>query len=796
MTERQIPESPFPSANQADLFEDPRVLAIVEEYESELEAGRKPDREEYLRRHPELSSVVAECLDGLEMVHRAVTTSSGDPFRSRLSSVHTPGTEGTHLPSALGDFQIVCELARGGMGIVYEAVQLSLGRRVALKVLPFAATLDERQLQRFKNEAQAAAQLHHRSIVPIYAFGCERGVHYYAMQLIEGQSLAAVIRQLREQAGLSDSRGGAHSGNLSSFVLRDESPPEGDATGSAPAAPRKKITLPVAERSTNVTATLTDGGAAGEPHYRRIARLMTQAAEALEHAHQSGVVHRDIKPGNLLVNVAGNLWVADFGLAQFQVETGLTRTGDLLGTFRYMSPEQTAGGRVLLDHRTDIYSLGATFYELLTLQPACDGETRHQLLYQILETEPAAPRSIAPGIPAELETIVLKALAKSPSDRYSSSAELAADLQRYLTNQPILARRPTLSDRIRKWARRHPSAVIAGGLFLFLMTVGLLISNWLISREQRLTAEARDSESARANEAEESVRQARKAVDFMVETSETELADNPGPTVQGARRRLLETALKYYQGFIEQGRGEVAGQESLAEVQERVKGILHELTVIQREMHVWLLENSEVQEALTLEADQKQKLAGLLKKWSTEREEILQASMQLSEEARRKRVVEMAEEHERALAGLLTPSQRQRLNQIALQAHGIFAFKDQDVIQALQLTPAQLIAIRRIEKSVFGFRIGPPPGRGRNQGDPKRDHGHVMSRRASVEKVLEQLTEGQREKWNQLTGAPFEGFAEGPFRMHSSFGHGAPPDGKSNGPPRPPDDEDGQPAKK
>src|SRR5262249_6071443 len=223
--------------------------------------------------------------------------------------------------SPLGDFRLVREIGRGGMGVVYEAVQLSLGRRVALKVLPFAAALDARQLRRFKNEAQAAAHLHHPHIVPVYAVGSERGVHYYAMQFIDGQTLSAQIQELRQRQIDKVARW------------------QGDKVTEGPG------TLPSCH-----LVTLSE-------FFRTAARLGLQAAEALEHAHGVGVVHRDVKPANLLIDGPGNVWVTDFGLARLQSEPGLTMTGDLLGTLRYMSPEQALARPGGVDHRTDVYSL-------------------------------------------------------------------------------------------------------------------------------------------------------------------------------------------------------------------------------------------------------------------------------------------------------------------------------------------------------------------------------------------------------------------------------------------------------
>src|SRR5262249_46362898 len=222
------------------------------------------------------------------------------------------------LTGMLGDFRLLREVGRGGMGIVYEAEQISLGRRVALKVLPYAATMDPKQLQRFRNEAKAAASLHHEHIVPVYAVGCERGVHYYAMQFIDGRTLADMIQDLRAgPASVSE-------GPQTATVVWH--PPRESVASVKSAAD----TSPVAALSTQV-------GRKDKAHYRWIAELIVQAADALEHAHVVGVVHRDVKPGNLLVDATGKLWVADFGLARLGTDAGLTMSGDLLGTLRYMS---------------------------------------------------------------------------------------------------------------------------------------------------------------------------------------------------------------------------------------------------------------------------------------------------------------------------------------------------------------------------------------------------------------------------------------------------------------------------
>jgi serine/threonine protein kinase len=310
-----------------------RLSAVLVACLEAIDTGGPVDRQDWLARHSEFASELAKFLDDQGHVDRLAA-----PLRA-VAQGAAPALPG--CPARLGDFRIVREVGRGGMGVVYEAEQVSLGRRVALKVLPFAATLDPRQMQRFLNEARAAAGLHHANIVPVHGVGCEQGVHYYAMQFIDGRTLADFIAEQRK----------------------------GAAAGSAPTAPLAAQTTNVAPRSAS--------------YFRRMAEWGIQAAEALDCAHALGVVHRDVKPANLLVDASGRLWVTDFGLAQVQSDTRLTATGDLVGTLRYMSPEQALPLRAVIDHRTDIYSLGATLFELLTLQPAFAGTDRQELLRQI-----------------------------------------------------------------------------------------------------------------------------------------------------------------------------------------------------------------------------------------------------------------------------------------------------------------------------------------------------------------------------------------------------------------------------
>jgi serine/threonine protein kinase/Tfp pilus assembly protein PilF len=438
-----VTEPPVGPAQPAAELDDSRVVRAVQEYLAALEAGQQPDRQEFLARHADIAAALAGCLAGLEFVQSAASQ-----LHAPAGQALTEAGPDVHPAGPLGDFQIVREVGRGGMGIVYEAVQVSLGRRVALKVLPFAAALDTKQLQRFKNEAQAAAGLHHQHIVPVYAVGCERGMHFYAMQFIDGQTLAQTIADCRLRIADSKERAVAPAGVEPTGPYTHE-----PADESAIRNPQSAM-----EHRTAV-AVSTEPSVRSAAFFRTVARLGVQAAEALEHAHQLGVVHRDIKPANLLVDGRGNLWVTDFGLAHCQSQQGLTMTGDLVGTLRYMSPEQALANRALVDHRTDVYSLGATLYELLTLEPAFPGRDRQELLRQIAFEEPRPPRSLNRAVPAELETIVLKAMEKDPAERYATAQELADDLERWLKDEPIRARRPTLFQRGRKWARRHAAVV-------------------------------------------------------------------------------------------------------------------------------------------------------------------------------------------------------------------------------------------------------------------------------------------------------------------------------------------------
>jgi Flp pilus assembly protein TadD/serine/threonine protein kinase len=491
------------------------MARALEDYLAAAEAGTAPPREEFLARHPELAEDLDACLAALRFIGRAAEA-------PRAVAAEVAGAEPPDAAAGqLGDFRLIREVGRGGMGVVYEAEQISLGRRVALKVLPFAATMDPRQLQRFHNEARAAASLDHPHIVHVHAVGCERAVHFYAMQFIEGQTLAAMIADLRRAGG---------------------KPVAVEAQATTPHVP--DAPAPAADTAPHAAAS-TQRGPRDRAYFRRAAELGVQAAEALDHAHALGVVHRDVKPANLLVDGHGGLWVTDFGLAHIQSDARLTMTGDLVGTLRYMSPEQALAKRVVIDHRTDVYSLGATLYELLTLEPAFAGSDRQELLRQIAFEEPKPPRRVNKAIPGELETIVLKAMEKNPAERYATAKELADDLRRWLEDKSIRARPPSPLQRMRKWGRRHRPAVTAAAVALVSVLVALGAgAGWLLGDRTARQREAEGKVEEALAAAEPGLRQGNPWDHELIAAAQRAEAQLGGGAVRPELRRRVEQLQK------------------------------------------------------------------------------------------------------------------------------------------------------------------------------------------------------------------------------------------------------------
>lgn len=424
------------------------------EFFAAIGRGEQPSISEFAARYPAIAEHIRRAFPALLLVGSC--SKNGNQQFAPLPDENC---------RQLGDFRLIREIGRGGMGTVFEAEQISMGRLVALKVLPFAAIVDANSLQRFRNEVRAAAALNHPNIVPVYSVGEERGVHFYAMQLIRGRTLADLISELRADRAPS------------SRPLADEA-----RIDSAVSTQARLSTVVDSRRDTEV--------------YRSAATLGIQAAQALQHAHDQGVLHRDIKPSNLLLDSAGQLFIVDFGLARIEADAGLTMTGDLLGTLRYMPPEQALAKRVVIDHRADIYSLGISLYELLALQPAFSEKDRSELLKQIAFDEPMPLRKLDRQIPADLDTIVHKAVAKNPADRYQSCQQFADDLGAFLENRPINAKPPTYATRTAKWSQRHWKVLTAAASMLLVIALGSLVSTVALLAERRHTQQAADESKA------------------------------------------------------------------------------------------------------------------------------------------------------------------------------------------------------------------------------------------------------------------------------------------------------------
>jgi serine/threonine protein kinase/tetratricopeptide (TPR) repeat protein len=620
---------------------------LAEEWRERMRRGEHFEADEYVERHPELADEIRDLFPAIVLMEEL-----------KPDAVDLTGAYGGEARAAeafgglerLGDFRILREVGRGGMGVVYEAEQESLGRRVALKVLPAQALADRHQQMRFQREARATARLHHTNIVPVYGVGQHDGMHYYVMQFIQGAPLDQVLTELKRlrkarstatarpatprpisdavrsdrdvvpadvarslmtgtfQAPVEPPTQAAGSGSR----LASDTPTGGQAQPPRPTLSDSSLRLPGQSGS----ATLVDSG---RHYYLGVARIGIQVAEALDYANSQGIVHRDIKPSNLLLDNQATVWVTDFGLAKALADgENLTHTGDIVGTLRYMAPERFIGQA---DARGDIYSLGLTLYELLVQRPAFAETDRNRLVHQVTHAEPSPPRALNPDIPRDLETIVLKAIDREPARRYQSAGAMALDLKRFVEDKPIGARRVTPAERLWRWCRRNPAlaSLVASILFLLVvMAVGSSLAavhfQDLAGQEQqarhnadaalvaaesarqsearqlKLAVQAREiAEAARTEEAkqrqhaesakklaDQNFREARQAVEeLLTKVSEGRLKHLPG--MQPLRKELLESALKYYQGFVDKYGDDPDLKKDLAAAYTRVAGILTEV---------------------------------------------------------------------------------------------------------------------------------------------------------------------------------------------------------------------------
>ena len=513
-----------------------RFDGLAEEFAARYRRGERPSLQEYVDRCPEMAAEIRELFPALVVVERAEDAledatglSAADHATPRLTQ--------------LGDFRILREIGRGGMGVVYEAEQVSLGRRVALKTLPTQMIRDANQRRRFEREAKAAGKLHHTNIVPVFGVGEHDGIAYYVMQFIQGLGLDEVLDELKRlHAGMKSppdeepvdeikaAGGELSAANIARSLLsgrfaiaREENLGQaGETTLAATSTiepeetvkPKPSIVIssgiaqqaaPLSPTSSSSVSILSqDQNSAGKSKAKQrtyshgVARVGLQIAEALAYAHGEHVIHRDIKPSNLLLDTKGNIWVTDFGLAKADDQQNLTHTGDLLGTLRYMPPEAFEGKS---DASGDDYSLGLTLYELLAFRPAFDEKDRGRLVKQVTTGEPPRLGKQASDVPRDLETIVHKAIDRDPIRRYASSSDLADDLRRFIEDEPIRARRTSSSERFIRWCRRNPGLAWAVGAvaaaLVALTALSMLYATEQIRATQRIGALASDLKKER-----------------------------------------------------------------------------------------------------------------------------------------------------------------------------------------------------------------------------------------------------------------------------------------------------------
>lgn len=520
--------------SESTLQSDDDILAsILDEIMESVRRGQNPHVSEYISLHPQLEQQIRELVPMVSLVETVSSTEAGP-----------------QIPASLGEYRILSELGRGGMGVVYRAVQESLGREVALKVLPDSLVRSGHARTRFLREAAAAASLHHTNIVPVFEVGEQDNTIFYAMQFIDGIGLDEVICGLQRTEPTPEGsiawnlvnaeiRSRRSSGSSGSERSRDLTGASRFAEGDSPAAV-PEVVVPAAGNSSESVA-----GRSMTAFSRNVAVIGCQVASALNYAHEHGVIHRDIKPSNLLITKSGTVWVTDFGLAKTQ-EGELTRTGDIVGTIRYMSPERFSGQ---CDARSDIYALGMTLYELLARQPAFRSENRLALIESICRTEPPRLQTLDRRIPRDLQTIVEKAIDKDADRRYATAAEMEADLNRFLNGEPILARNVGAAERFWLWSRRHRAlAVSLSLLFAVLLTtsiVSVIAARHFYQAEIEQKQLAHDKEQlARENEAQRLVAEARR--DEAVQTAyfvDMQLAHQDWQS--GQLRRMLETLRRY-----------------------------------------------------------------------------------------------------------------------------------------------------------------------------------------------------------------------------------------------------------
>ena len=604
--------------NASDLHEERHpVEVIAEEYSARMRAGERPTVEEYASRYPEHAELIRTVLPSIAMVER-VSISDEQHRKASNSQQHT--TYGAGSPQTLGDFDIVREIGRGGMGVVYEAIQRSLNRRVALKVISGLISGNSKHAARFRREAESAASLHHTNIVPIFGIGDEQGTQYYAMQLIEGVTLHDVIETLRNNFLDATRCGQAARRMLDKTSTELIAPYVSDKSASRSVSESKRrasqtetaaLDTCSANRTANVAQSEIEtqaGELLSKPteltrvYFRNVAKTIANVANALSYAHHQRVLHRDIKPANLLLDREGTVWITDFGLARRTDLDAETQSGEILGTLRYMAPEQLAGSG---DSRVDIYSLGLTLFEMLTLKPAIDSP-KLRLLDPERNSVVRHPRSIVPNIPKDLETITLKACAYAPGDRYQHARDLEEDLRRFLEDRPILAKRSSPIESLVRWARRNPAiATLTSATLGLLVLIASLLAVWNRQQQRSIREIGDQRQRAESNlaaktealtkvelehaRAEKNLTLAMRAFDqitsniasrgnaysFNSDLEDEELSEFADATLSQADVALLESLLAFFDQFSEENAKDLRiesaiGRQRVADIQHRL----------------------------------------------------------------------------------------------------------------------------------------------------------------------------------------------------------------------------------
>jgi WD40 repeat protein/serine/threonine protein kinase/Tfp pilus assembly protein PilF len=546
------------------------LTRLADEFAERYRRGERPSLAEYIERYPHLAADIREVFPALVEVEQ-------------VKEDHQEAAEQTTAPPApalqqLGDFRILREVGQGGMGIVYEAEQVSLGRHVALKVLPRNLLLDARAKRRFEREARSAARLHHTNIVPVFGVGEQDGLPYYVMQFIQGLGLDEVLEELKKLQP-NNARTGTYAGGelrvsrkevsavqvarsllTGEFIGTNDENGEGAAAAPQDAAPREdqvadsprppalSDSFSLSSSSVALPGQSRDGSKSRhrkQTYWQSVARIGVQVANALEYAHKQGIKHRDIKPSNLLLDTQGTVWVTDFGLAKADDQQNLTHTGDILGTLRYMPPEAFEGRS---DARSDVYSLGLTLYEMLAFRPAFEEKERNRLIKQVTQEEPARLGKLNRQVPQDLETIVHKAIDKDPNQRYASAAALAEDLQRFVEDEPIRARRISQAERLWRWCRRNPTVAVLTAAVALLLVGGVVVSTLSAVR----IAGARDNESEQRRRAEDNAEESRQRL------VRAQVATGAGLMEQGD----LHGALPWFAEALRLDQGDPAREEN------------------------------------------------------------------------------------------------------------------------------------------------------------------------------------------------------------------------------------------